>query len=394
MSSSKSTAQRTTQSLIVVAVLLVLLPAILFVSPIFLVPTVFNPMFQCNGNESSQQNEPTSYKEYSIPTNAPNPTAAAIDEYIEYICQNNKFGYSQAHRDGHPDYDCSSLVFYAVEYAGINVGTTPFVTQNMGQFLTRAGFEHLTWSGIASQAPQQLKPGDIIVNPTKHTEVYLGDGLFGGAHKAYPPSQRAKDISITKGIIGGLIQVYRWAKNNPVNPPLANVPNIPNSQDVSGLSKDKVKAGESSSTTDSSQWTGCYTSNSPAFNNSPEKENPNIINAPVANSPSAKQAQDIAMGMFGDYFPDNNTQEQKTCLLKLWTKESDWRWNAGSPGAAYGIPQSLPSWKMRSAGPDYLTNATTQIKWGLGYIKRRYKTPCAAWDHEMSTCGSRLGCWY
>jgi hypothetical protein len=36
------------------------------------------------------------------------------------------------------------------------------------------------------------------------------------------------------------------------------------------------------------------------------------------------------------------------CLVKLWTKESNWRWNADNPtSSAYGIPQSLPARRWR-----------------------------------------------
>jgi hypothetical protein len=31
-----------------------------------------------------------------------------------------------------------------------------------------------------------------------------------------------------------------------------------------------------------------------------------------------------------------------------------------------------------------MTNPATQIKWGLGYIKDEYGTPCAAWHFETS----------
>ncbi|WP_418276049.1 ubiquitin-like domain-containing protein [Isoptericola jiangsuensis] len=74
-----------------------------------------------------------------------------------------------------------------------------------------------------------------------------------------------------------------------------------------------------------------------------------------------------------------------SCLDKLWTKESNWRWNAENPSSgAYGIPQALPGSKMASAGSDWRTNPTTQISWGLGYIDGRYGTPCSAWSHSMS----------
>jgi hypothetical protein len=38
---------------------------------------------------------------------------------------------------------------------------------------------------------------------------------------------------------------------------------------------------------------------------------------------------------------------------------------------------------MASAGPDWQTDATTQIRWGLGYIKSVYGTPCGAWQNEV-----------
>jgi hypothetical protein len=40
---------------------------------------------------------------------------------------------------------------------------------------------------------------------------------------------------------------------------------------------------------------------------------------------------------------------------------------------------------MASAGPDWQSNATTQILWGLGYISGRYGTPCGAWAHSQAT---------
>ena len=73
-------------------------------------------------------------------------------------------------------------------------------------------------------------------------------------------------------------------------------------------------------------------------------------------------------------------ESQYQCLEIMWTKESAWDYAAENPGSgAYGIPQSLPADKMGSIAPDWRTNAVTQIKWGLGYIKERYGSPCEAW---------------
>lgn len=88
-----------------------------------------------------------------------------------------------------------------------------------------------------------------------------------------------------------------------------------------------------------------------------------------------------------------------TCLVKLWEHESNWNHTAENPSSgAYGIVQALPPSKMNSVGTDWRTNAGTQIKWGLGYIKDRYKTPCGAWEFWQETDPAKKsgypGNWY
>ena len=69
-------------------------------------------------------------------------------------------------------------------------------------------------------------------------------------------------------------------------------------------------------------------------------------------------------------------------LVKLWNKESGWNAKARNRySGACGIPQAYPCSKMKKYGKDYRTNCKTQIKWGLNYIKKRYKTPSKAWKH-------------
>lgn len=99
----------------------------------------------------------------------------------------------------------------------------------------------------------------------------------------------------------------------------------------------------------------------------------------AAATPSGTPRQ-IAQAMLGQYgWPAT----QFSCLGPLWAKESDWSVTASNPGSgAYGIPQALPGSKMASAGAGWQTDAATQIRWGLDYIRSTYGSPCAAWDHE------------
>ncbi len=90
--------------------------------------------------------------------------------------------------------------------------------------------------------------------------------------------------------------------------------------------------------------------------------------------------QQIALGMLGSY---GWSSSQFSCLDSLWNEESGWNVYATNPSSgAYGIPQALPGSKMASAGPDWQTDAATQIRWGLSYIQSLYGSPCGAWAHE------------
>lgn len=102
--------------------------------------------------------------------------------------------------------------------------------------------------------------------------------------------------------------------------------------------------------------------------------------APPSNPTAAQATAKAMLASFGF-----SATTQWPCLYDLWEQESTWNVYAENPtSGAYGIPQSLPGDKMASAGADWQTNAATQIKWGLGYIKSVYGTPCGAWQNEVN----------
>jgi hypothetical protein len=106
---------------------------------------------------------------------------------------------------------------------------------------------------------------------------------------------------------------------------------------------------------------------------------PSPTSAPPAASGSPQQIAEAMLGSFGW------SSSQFSCLDPLWAHESGWSVTAANPDGAYGIPQALPGSKMASAGPDWQTDAATQIKWGLEYIQATYGSPCGAWAHEQAT---------
>jgi len=105
--------------------------------------------------------------------------------------------------------------------------------------------------------------------------------------------------------------------------------------------------------------------------------------AALANANTADGARATARDLAGSQYGWGEDQFQ--CLDNLWQKESGWSYTASNASSgATGIPQALPGSKMATAGADWETNATTQIIWGLGYIKGAYGTPCSAWSHSQS----------
>ena len=101
----------------------------------------------------------------------------------------------------------------------------------------------------------------------------------------------------------------------------------------------------------------------------------------AAPAPSGSPQQ-IATSMLAQF---GWSSSQFRCLDPLWERESGWNPSAENPSSgAFGIPQALPGAKMASAGADWATNGATQIRWGLGYIKATYGSPCAAWSHETA----------
>jgi hypothetical protein len=109
----------------------------------------------------------------------------------------------------------------------------------------------------------------------------------------------------------------------------------------------------------------------------------NASGAAVTNTEDLSNAdpRDLAKALMPQF---GMSSSEFGCLDNIWSQESGWNVHAANPSSsAYGIPQALPGSKMSSAGPNWEDNAETQIRWGLGYIKGRYGSACAAWSYKQ-----------
>lgn len=119
-----------------------------------------------------------------------------------------------------------------------------------------------------------------------------------------------------------------------------------------------------------------------ASNPSTPNSGTGVFSGSTSATGNKKIAQQLAIQMgHGDW----TTGKQWSDWVSLWDGESGWSEKAyNSSSGATGIPQALPGDKMASAGSDWKTNPSTQIKWGIGYIADRYGSPSAAYAAWLS----------
>lgn len=121
------------------------------------------------------------------------------------ISKDKKHGYSQVNRWS-PDFDCSSLIIYVVERAGIKVKNAGArATSDMVDAFLKCGFKDVVDS-ITLETGEGLRTGDIVIVPYRHAEIYIGDGLLlaarsdevGGRLGKITGDQTGDEISMKK----------------------------------------------------------------------------------------------------------------------------------------------------------------------------------------------------
>lgn len=96
-------------------------------------------------------------------------TGTVIDRAVDWavgIANDASHGYDQGSRWG-PDYDCSSLVISAWEYAGVPV-------KSNGATYTGDMYQVFTGLGFVDVMGQALQKGDVLLNHARHTAMIAG----------------------------------------------------------------------------------------------------------------------------------------------------------------------------------------------------------------------------
>lgn len=89
------------------------------------------------------------------------------------IAADASHGYDQANRWG-PDYDCSSFVISAYKAAGVPLACT--YTGDMRGDMLRCGFAVVSSAAVDLATGAGLEAGDVLLNYTHHTALYIGGG--------------------------------------------------------------------------------------------------------------------------------------------------------------------------------------------------------------------------
>lgn len=152
-------------------------------------------------------------------------TSGQVEKAIQWaisIANDDSHLYGQENRDG-PNYDCSSFVYHAFEYAGFGVIQRRGYTGNgvtMPEDFQAAGFQMLPFDR------NNLQRGDILwwnseARQAGHTEIYLGDGKKVGAHGQNRPP--ADNISVNDMYYDYWTHIFRCAAQLTVAAGVANL---------------------------------------------------------------------------------------------------------------------------------------------------------------------------
>jgi hypothetical protein len=285
-------------------------------------------------------------------------------------------------------WDCSGFVQYVFKRQGINLPRT-----SQEQYLVGTAVQY-----------RDAQPGDLLFfhyrggqAGANHVGIFIGNGkMIAAQNPRVGTGIHAVDTNnligvrrVLKGSVGRGAKPAATSNSNSLNSSVGTsmltVPSTMSlSVDISGISATSGALADLLSMNFSvARSTGAASSGAASGGTSAGSAAPAAVSGPAPRGAAQSYAQSM-LGQFG-------WGGQWPSLLKLWTQESSWNANAvNSSSGAYGIPQALPA---AQGHPYALGDYKSQINWGLNYIKGRYGSPNAAWQHEVSHNWYSQGAW-
>jgi hypothetical protein len=136
-------------------------------------------------------------------TNIVNKIIESAVKWAVKISKDPAHGYNRDERYG-PDYDCSSLVTTAYNHAGVPLPILGTRTANMKTRYTMRGFKDVT-KEVSFKTCKGMQRGDVLICPSSHTAMYIGDGKMvhariderGGVRGGKAGDQTGGEIKVT-----------------------------------------------------------------------------------------------------------------------------------------------------------------------------------------------------
>lgn len=152
-------------------------------------------------------------------------TIEKATQFMEGLAADNSHGYDQANRWG-PDFDCSSAVISAWQNAGVPVKSYgASYTGNMYPVFKQCGFTDVT-STVNLATGAGLQRGDVLLNHTSHTAMFVGNGTIahasinehGGTTGGQSGDQTGREICLRSYYNYPWNVVLRYTKGGSVEP--------------------------------------------------------------------------------------------------------------------------------------------------------------------------------
>lgn len=274
--------------------------------------------------------------------------------------------------------DCSGLVQWAFGQAGVKL---PRVSQDQAH----------------SGSPVQIgsaQAGDLLFkgDPATHVAIALGNGKLIEAPRTglnvrirgYSPSEFTSARRIL-GSVGDMGSLLNGDTSNATKNTLNNSSSRTggNTGDFGGTSEAAIVASALSASI-ASMPAGSRSATGTAGTSQ-------LGQVPQGNGGNDKASlQAYAKQLLSKYGWGNQWSDFDALVMS----ESSWDPHATNKSSgAYGLPQSLPASKMKSAGADWQTSGDTQLRWMMDYIKGRYGSPSNAWSFHKKNNWYAAGAW-